>query len=38
MSIVEKIKKIKNLDKNPNGGANEEQIERAEKRLRIWND
>ena len=35
MSIVEKIKKIKNLDKNPNGGANEEQIERAEKRLSL---
>lgn len=35
MSIVEKIKKIKNLDKNPNGGANEEQIERAEKRLNL---
>ena len=33
MSIVEKIKKIKNLDKNLNGGASEEQIERAEKRL-----
>lgn len=35
MSIVEKIKKIKNLDKNPNGGANEEQIVRAEKRLNL---
>ena len=35
MSIVEKIKKIKNLDKNLNGGASEEQIERAEKRLSL---
>lgn len=35
MSIVEKIKKIKNLDKNLNGGASEEQIERAEKKLSL---
>ena len=33
MNIVEKVKKIKDLDVNPKGGASEEQIERAEKRL-----
>lgn len=33
MNIVEKVKKIKDLDVNPKGGASEEQIEKAEKRL-----
>ena len=35
MNIVEKIKKMKDLDINPKGGASKEQIERAEKRLNL---
>ena len=35
MNIVEKIKKMKDLDINPKGGASKEQIERAEKRLSL---
>ncbi|ASG31494.1 SMI1/KNR4 family protein [Fusobacterium animalis] len=35
MSIVERIKKIEELDTNLKGGASEEQIIRAEKRLEL---
>lgn len=35
MNIVEKIKKIEDLDINQKGGASDEQIERAEKRLNL---
>ena len=35
MNIVEKIKKMKDLDINPKGGVSKEQIERAEKRLNL---
>ena len=35
MNIIEKIKKIEDLDINQKGGASDEQIERAEKRLNL---
>lgn len=35
MNIVDKIRKIKNLNISKKGGASEEQIERAEKRLNL---
>ena len=35
MSIVEKLKKLKDLDINIKGGASNEQIEIAEKRLKL---
>lgn len=35
MNIIEKIKKIEDLDTNLKGGASEEQIIRAEKRLEL---